>query len=313
MGERPGRRTGAVLVATAALVAACDQGADESDARGWERVDEQPVTPPAEALVSPMWLATDPASLQEGWTRFGLEGDPPDLDLEARLALLVDTPGHEDCPRDITDVAMHAEPAVPVPPDEEDVQALDRHLEIEVLRARDHDEPCRGGPAPRVQVLAVDRASLEGGPFDVRLGGYHDGASAYSVTPLDEPPALAAHADHDLRLDPQTVPSGQPVAAHIDLGPPTEPRGDEDHHLAQPSGAIEAELAAWRGHQWTAIDPSVVTEASGNGDDEAIAHVDTDDLEPAWYRLRLEIDIPGDEFASAQRPAAVFTVDGDAE
>lgn len=302
----------ALGVAVAGLLAAGCTSADEgAGGEGWTVVDEQAAWPPLDELASPVWLAADEDALATGWTRFGLDGDPPGVDFDEDVALLIDNPAQEDCPREPTDVSVvDVPPAAPLPEadDEEEVPGPQRFLDVEVLQPVDReqdDEPCRGGPAPSVLVLAVDRVPLEGEPFAVRAGGLYDGAAAFSVDAREEPPELAPHADHDLRVEPTSVAAGGTVTAHVELGPEVEARGDEDHHLAQPTGDVDAELARWDGHQWVAVRDGPTVEPA---EDEGVARLDTAGLDPGTYRLRLQVEVAGDEFASAQRPAALLEV-----
>jgi hypothetical protein len=300
----------AVAVALTGLLAAgCTSPGEPMGAGddGWRVIDEQATWPDLDSLASPVWLATDDDALATGWTRFGLDGEPPAIDFDEVVALLIDNPDQEDCPREPTGVEVVDGPAMAVPPNvDEPVPGPDRYLHVEVLRPADHEEPCRGGPAPSVLVLAVDRAPLEGEPFAVRVGGLHDGAAAFSVHALDQPPALAPHADHDLRLEPASVPAGETVTAHVELGPEVEARGDEDHHLARPTGDVDAELARWDGHQWVAVRDEPPVEPATER--EVVARLDTAGLDPGTYRLRLQLEVDGDEFASAQRPTATLEV-----
>jgi hypothetical protein len=283
-----------------ALLAGCAGDEVVASGEGWEVRDAQDVWPDAQQLAGPVWFAADPETLAEGWQRFGLEDDAPGLDLDAQVAFLLDTPAPEDCPRTVTGVTVGDLPQQFA--GDGGPRAL---LEVSALRPADHEEPCAGSPAPSVQVLTVDRELVPEEPFTVDLGGWRDGATAFTLAGRDEPPPLAPHADHELWVDPSVLEPGERGQVRAELGPETEARGDEDHHLAAPTGSVDAELARWGGHQWVA---SPGASAVSETDSDEVAEIDASELAPGTYRVRLEIEVAGDEFASAQRPAALFEV-----
>lgn len=210
-------------------------------------------------------IAVDDASLAAQWSRFGLDGAPPPLDLERHVALFAGFGESSSCPFVYGALTIDA-PATTA----------------RLLPAAAGPRDCSSDYNGRTLVIAVDRGQLPAGLLRLEVQREW---STLVVDPVPVPPEEPSGADAvgEVGLVVAAVPVDGTLTVEIENRRPTDPI----------TTFPRVRLDRWTGTHWetarppnlTAADPEPLTVVAGAQGQLLRADLAPLGLSPGWYRV----------------------------
>ncbi|TVR17382.1 MAG: hypothetical protein EA387_16590 [Nitriliruptor sp.] len=285
------RATSMLLALAAVLLAACSDGDDgQAAGEGWQQVADLDELPDLDRY--PVIGAVDDGSLADAWEHFDLSGEPPSVDHDQSVTLLL--AGIGACTEDQNEV-------------------LGEDIEIEVVNGRivvDVDGEllrCVTHEVERTFVVTIDRDALgDTETIGVQAPNTHANRPI-AVERTDTPPDVVFVSSDDalsLAAEPDPVTVGDTLALDLGLTDAVDTElGAGDLRPA------DLEVLAWDGIQWLRHElpgtEVVASEAAAEGQPIARFEVDTNDLDPGGYLFRVRL-AGGDQAAGLEPDAAAF-------
>ena len=285
------RATSALLALAAAVLVACSGGGDEqASGEGWQQVADLDELPDLDRY--PVIGAVDDESLADAWDHFDLSGEPPSVDHDRSVTLLI--AGIGACTEEQSDLLR----------EDIGIEVVDGRIVVDVdpelLR-------CVPPEVERTFVLTVDRDAL--GDTDA-IGVQAPNSISnrpIAVERTDTPPDIAFLSTDDalsLAAEPDPVTAGEILALDLSLTDAGDTElGADDLRPA------DLDVLAWDGIQWLQheLPPTEVVESDAAADGQSIAgfEVDTTDLDPGEYLFRVRL-ASGDQTAGLEPDAAAF-------
>lgn len=227
-------------------------------------------------------IATTAADARTVWQRFNLTGQPPQVDFDTTALLFVGFGESGSCPARFDGMSVDGDRV---------------HL---VIGTEGDGSTCTDDYNPRTMVLGVARDALPDGGFELTISGR---TFVLSSVPLSEPPryddaVVGRLTSESPQLDFDARPPSAPSGRRIELALTNE--GD----VAASTGSWPMVLYRWDDQRWLPADGNQgrgephgsieeVTATVQAGDQQVIAYVDSEALEPGWYGVYAKLQLGG--------------------
>ena len=254
---------------------------EQPPAEGEDGLIDSQATLPREFADEFADIATTAADATEVWQRFGLSGEPPQVDFDTTALLFVGFGESGSCPARFDGLAVEGD-------------------RVGVAIGTEGGPMCDDDYNPRTFVLGIARDELPDGRFELTVDGR---AFVLSSLPLSEPPShgdaiVARLTAEDPQLDLDAQPTSVAVGEIVELV--LGNRGE----VAASTGSWPMSLHRWDRQRWLPADGvqdwgqpnSNIKEQTVTvepGEEQVVAHVHTEALDSGWYGVSAKLQLGG--------------------